>query len=152
MNNENIKLEYKSIQEILNKMSNQIKISTVEKKPTLYSVWEKIVGHKIFLKCKLDDIKDKTMIIMVSHQGVAQQIKLQEKQILKNISKYYPELGIEKIKTKLETNYNVQKQKKLLPKKTINESQEKFDIQIKENLPKEIKELFKKMKITKKNN
>lgn len=59
--------------------------------------WEEIVGPKLYLKVFLKKVEKNSITVSCETPSYKTLVKMKEKEILRNISKYFPEYDIKRI-------------------------------------------------------
>lgn len=127
----------KKASDLLNTFFNDVQTKQGKAYNSFYDSWKKIAGEKIGLNSKIKDVEDGFLIVEIDHPGWKQLISLKEKQIIRKISKDYPELNIKRIKFYFKNN-----NKKIL-KEVVKPVEKKDGIEQVDNI--EFLELLKKM-------
>ena len=65
---------------------------------TFFSGWQKIAGTDIAAHSRVRDVKSGVVIVEVDHPGWLQMLQMKKEQILADMKKTYPELGIDNIR------------------------------------------------------
>lgn len=68
---------------------------------SFYSSWDQIVGEPLSHHTKAVDVQRGSLIVQVDHPGWFQMFRFKEKEILRRVSKRFPDLKIKNIKVRV---------------------------------------------------
>ncbi len=87
--------------DILKALLSEGTLKKGQKYISFYSSWDQIVGEPLSHHTKAVDVQRGSLIVQVDHPGWFQMFRFKEKEILRRVSKRFPDLKIKNIKVRV---------------------------------------------------
>lgn len=87
----------KRLSELLGQFFNKEYAASVEGFGKLTSAWQAIAGPGLCDHSRIADIRNKSVVVYVDHPGWLQKLQFREGQMLSQIQREYPELGVQSL-------------------------------------------------------
>jgi hypothetical protein len=87
----------KDVSSLLSSFFNEDKLRRGERYTDFFSSWPRIIGTRLAAHSRVADVDRGLLVVEAEHPGWIQLLQLRQSEILEEVSKHYPELGLKGI-------------------------------------------------------